>query len=102
MKIKNIKINGDPYQIYELDNGVYTSIGNKDSVDYIVAWNEITKPFILDTKSKLETSSSVRNLVSAYNLSTNCTSNLEEAMEWISHLEENCKDRFKDGVLGDK
>ena len=97
-----MKINGNPYQLYELDTGVYSNSHAKSSVDYIVAWNKNTKPFILDTKSKIETSHSVRNLVSAYNLSTNCTSNLEEAMDWISHLEENCKDRFNKGVLEEK
>ena len=61
--------------------------------------NRKTKPFILDTKSRVETYHTASNLNEAYKLNTNCTKTIEDAIKWVSHLEENCKVRFEEGVL---
>ena len=102
MKTKDMKINGDIYQIYDMRNGAYTCFPNQGSCEYVVAWNKNTKPFIMDTKSKLNTYNTVKNFSKAYKLNTNCTKTLEGAIEWVSNLEENRKDRFEKGVLEDK
>jgi|TARA_B100001964_G_scaffold193368_1_gene216519 hypothetical protein len=99
MNKKYISINKEIFQVYDLDNGACTVRPDKESVEYVVAWNRKTKPFILDTKSRVETYHTASNLNEAYKLNTNCTKTIEDAIKWVSHLEENCKVRFEEGVL---
>ena len=49
MNKKYISINKEIFQVYDLDNGACTDRPDKESVEYVVAWNRNTKPFILDT-----------------------------------------------------
>ena len=50
----------------------------------------------------VETYHTASNLNEAYKLNTNCTKTIEDAIKWVSHLEENCKVRFGEGVLEGK
>ncbi|MBW2985429.1 hypothetical protein KY313_02125 [Candidatus Woesearchaeota archaeon] len=102
MNKKYISINKEIFQVYDLGNGACTDRPDKESVEFVVAWNRHTKPFILDTKSKMDTYHTVSNLKIAYKVDTNCTKTIEDAIKWVSHLEENCKVRFEKGVLEGK
>ena len=99
MNKKYISINKEIFQVYDLGDGICTDRQNKNSFEYVVAWNKNTKPFILDTKSEKDTYNTAKNFNFAYDLSTNCTKTKEGAIKWVSFLENECKDRFEDGVL---
>ena len=85
-----------------MENGAYTCFPKKKSFEYVVAWNSKTKPFIMDTMGTKDTYHTAINFRDYYKLDTNCTATLEEALNWVSELENNRKQIFEKGILEDK